>query len=150
MTGSCLPRKAIFPRPDVSNPLTTSFVYLPPEVLRGGLYLANSDMYSFALLCLEVKDTKCQIFSELRSMESFNVDMFLKISVKSDLENKIKVLMFTPTFSKQKLVACLDENEGARPSAVTLAKEFDNMTRLTRKASTTPGSIFRRATKKVH
>ena len=149
LTGSCLPRNATLPTVDNSNPLSTSFVYLPPEVLAGGLYIAPADIYSFALLCIEIKNHQYLLFREFRSQPNFSVEIFQKISVKSSVEEDILALPFPSTFSKQKLHMCLDPIESVRPTAVALAREFDNMSRLTRKTSSTPGSIFRRATKKI-
>ncbi|KAK3610636.1 hypothetical protein CHS0354_009100 [Potamilus streckersoni] len=53
LTGACLPRLATLPlEKDIIQ--AGDFVYLPPEVLTGDLYISSSDMYSLGLFILEV------------------------------------------------------------------------------------------------
>ncbi|KAL3853541.1 hypothetical protein ACJMK2_017076 [Sinanodonta woodiana] len=53
LTGACLPRPATLPL-ERDTIQAGDFVYLPPEVLTGDLYISSSDMYSFGLFILEV------------------------------------------------------------------------------------------------
>ena len=52
LCGACLPRKARFP-PDANKVNAEPFVCLSPEVLRGELYTADDDVYSFGLVVWE-------------------------------------------------------------------------------------------------
>lgn len=150
MTATCLPRPAELLELEANSPMTNNFVYLSPEVLKGAVYSAAADLYSFALLCLEVKTPQYNVFADLRVMECFNVHQFLKVSAKSYLEKDILNLQFPSLFSKERLLSCLDANLATRPSAVSMAREFDNIGRLSRRtqSGSTPGSIFRKASKK--
>ena len=66
LCGACLPRIARFP-PDAHQVTAEPFVCLSPEVLRGELYTADDDCYSFGLVvwetCVQTKP-----FSDQRQM----------------------------------------------------------------------------------
>ena len=51
-SGACLPRVAALPY-DTNMPVA-DFVYLAPDVLKGGLYLATADIYGYGILFLEL------------------------------------------------------------------------------------------------
>lgn len=65
LCGACLPRNARFP-PDADLVEARPFVYLSPEVLRGELYTADDDVYSFGLLVWETC-LKDEPYTEQRS-----------------------------------------------------------------------------------
>ncbi|XP_060587415.1 serine/threonine-protein kinase PAK 6-like [Ruditapes philippinarum] len=72
MTGCCLPRKPVLPKSEFER-VTPGWEYLAPEVLCGQMYVACADMYAFALLTLEVANSRFKVFSDVPrdSIKSF-------------------------------------------------------------------------------
>lgn len=138
MTAGCLPRISVLPQRDIGT-FAPGFVYLPPEVLQGHIYIASADMYAFAIFTLEIKLLKFEAFSDFRKC---SIKEFLKISPKSYLEESVRGLALSQAVIK-KLLLCLDNNMNLRPDASNLGAEFKGKT--FKKSTMTPRSIFSRA-----
>lgn len=64
LSGMCYPRKANFPQ-SINTIMAANFVYLSPEVLSGGTYGPEADVYGIGIVAWEMS-TKQYAFEEER------------------------------------------------------------------------------------
>lgn len=139
ITGQCLPRAIKLLPVDLDN-LASDRVYIAPEVLAGETYMSFSDMYSFALLALEVKDRYFQAFNVERKLSLREFSQIYAVSVlKSSVENS----SFSPIV-KKRLLQCLDRNIGVRLNASDLSNELRGVQRSSIKRTLAPKHLWQR------
>ena len=85
------PRKACVA--DLLEGETGSFVYLPPEVLRGGIYRARADMYGIGLMAWELW-SQDEAFKQQRKIKLKDfIDQVSPDGLKMDGENPFVTLL---------------------------------------------------------
>lgn len=132
LSGACLPRKAKL-LPNACDSSSSEFVYLPKEVLNGSLYVSSSDIYCFALMCLELKSSSSgRVFEQERLL---TMVQFRSQDTTSILERHLERSLYQREF-KVLLQKCLNINASLRPSALEIWTEQNRMMeKMTTKAS---------------
>ena len=123
LSGACLPRKAKLPI-DLNESISSDFVYLPKEVLFRDFYISSSDIYCFALLCLELHTNPRQRVFEMERL--LTIEQFRSLDTSGILVTKLANSSYQKEF-KQLLRKCLDGNLSARPSALELWSEHNRL-----------------------
>ena len=119
LSGACLPRTAKLPE-NMADSVSSDFVYLPREILNGGVYVANCDIYCFAILCLELHaNPPLRVFEEERL---WPLETFRSFDSSPIFLMKLRQAPFQMDFI-QYLRRCLDVDALKRPSALELWNE---------------------------
>lgn len=121
LCGACLPRVARFP-PDADQVNTEPFVCLSPEVLRGELYTADDDYYSFGLVvwetCLPGEDKPFALQRDTMSLAQFRTSVHPSSMLLLDAKEHL-----TPPLARV-LRGCLLPARGLRLKADALKEQI--------------------------
>ena len=112
LTGACLPREAKLPEYKESIE-TGNFVYLAPEILRGEMYEATADIYSFGLFLIEMLiPDMCHVFRRERKMTLYDFTQNVNPETMLSLTNTVEVF----TVKTRALITnCLEMDKDDRP-----------------------------------
>jgi serine/threonine protein kinase len=119
MTGGCLPRKPVLPKSEFER-VTPGLEYLAPEVLCGQMYVACADMYAFALLTLEVANSRFKVFSDV---PKYSINSFLELPARTHLQPAVQDLDMNPSVI-EKILLCLERDMSKRPDSLKMGEVF--------------------------